>query len=250
MRAATEEILVKFIQKGINEGVFRKEIDVKIVAMVFLDIQYRLMEFVSKGEKPREEILRIGHQGMDILVRGILTEGGLLRLREKMKNNIVLIGMPGVGKSSAGVVLAKVLGYEFVDSDLVIQKEENRLLKDIIAEDGLEEFIRIENRVNSNLNVNNCVIATGGSAIYGKEAMEHLSEIGVIVYLRATFDTIDSRLGNLKGRGVAIKSNQTLFDLYQERTILYEKYADAIVDLDERDISTTVVEIARILQKI
>ena len=88
MRAATEDILVQFLQKGINEGVFRQEIDVKIVAIVFLDIQYRLMEFVSKGEKPREEILRIGHQGMDILVRGILTEGGLLRLREKMKNNI------------------------------------------------------------------------------------------------------------------------------------------------------------------
>lgn len=166
------------------------------------------------------------------------------------KNNVVLIGMPGVGKSSAGVVLAKVLGYEFVDSDLVIQKEEKRLLKDIIAEDGLDEFIRIENRVNANLNVNNCVIATGGSVIYGKEAMEHLSEIGVIVYLRATFDTIDSRLGNLEGRGVAIKSNQTLFDLYQERTILYEKYADAIVDLDGCSISATVVEIERILQKI
>lgn len=166
------------------------------------------------------------------------------------KNNVVLIGMPGVGKSSAGVVLAKVLGYEFVDSDLVIQKEEKRLLKDIIAEDGLDEFIRIENRVNSNLNVNNCVIATGGSVIYGKEAMEHLSEIGVIVYLRATFDTIDSRLGSLEGRGVAIKRNQTLFDLYQERTILYEKYADAIVDLDNCSISATVGEIERILQKI
>ena len=88
MRASTEEILRQFLQKGINEGVFRQEIDVKIVAMVFLDIQYRLMEFMSKGEKPREEILRIGRQGMDILVRGILTEDGLLRLREKMKNNI------------------------------------------------------------------------------------------------------------------------------------------------------------------
>ena len=88
------------------------------------------------------------------------------------------------------------------------------------------------------------------AVIYGKEAMEHLSEIGVIVYLRATFDTIDSRLGNLEGRGVAIKSNQTLFDLYQERTILYEKYADAIVDLDGCSISATVVEIERILQKI
>ena len=167
-----------------------------------------------------------------------------------MKNNIVLIGMPGVGKSSAGVVLAKVMGYEFVDSDLLIQKEEKRLLKEIIAEDGHDEFVRIENRVNSNINVNKCVIATGGSVIYGKEAMEHLSKIGVIVYLRATFDTIDSRLGNLEGRGVAIKRNQTLFDLYQERTILYEKYADVVVDLDNQDISATVVEIARILHKI
>ena len=167
-----------------------------------------------------------------------------------MKNNIVLIGMPGVGKSSAGVVLAKVMGYEFIDSDLVIQKEEKRLLKDIIAQEGHDEFIRIENRVNSNLNVNKCVIATGGSVIYGKEAMEHLSKIGVIVYLRATFDTIDSRLGNLEGRGVAIKSNQTLLDLYEERTILYEKYADVVVDLDGRSISETVSEIECILQKI
>ena len=167
-----------------------------------------------------------------------------------MKNNIVLIGMPGVGKSSAGVVLAKVMGYEFVDSDLLIQKEEKRLLKEIIAEDGHDEFVRIENRVNSNINVNKCVIATGGSVIYGKEAMEHLSKIGVIVYLRATFDTINSRLGNLEGRGVAIKGNQTLFDLYQERTILYEKYADVVVDLDGRSISETVSEIECILQKI
>ena len=158
--------------------------------------------------------------------------------------------MPGVGKSSAGVVLAKVMGYEFVDSDLLIQKEEKRLLKEIIAEDGHDEFVRIENRVNSNINVNKCVIATGGSVIYGKEAMEHLSKIGVIVYLRATFDTINSRLGNLEGRGVAIKSNQTLFDLYEERTILYEKYADVVVDLDGRSISETVSEIECILQKI
>ena len=88
MRAATEAVLVQFLQKGVEEGVFRKEIDEKIVAMVFIDIQYKLMEFMSKGEKSREEILRIGQQGMDILVRGILTENGLLRLREKVKNNI------------------------------------------------------------------------------------------------------------------------------------------------------------------
>ena len=88
MRQTAEKILVQFLQKGVEEGVFRKEIDEKIVAMVFIDIQYKLMEFMSKGEKSREEILRIGQQGMDILVRGILTENGLLRLREKVKNNI------------------------------------------------------------------------------------------------------------------------------------------------------------------
>ena len=88
MRAETEDVLVRFLQKGIEEGIFRQEIDVKIVAMVFIDIQYRLMEIMSKGEKSREEILRIGQQGMDILVRGILSENGLLRLREKVKNNI------------------------------------------------------------------------------------------------------------------------------------------------------------------
>ena len=101
--------------------------------------------------------------------------------------NIILIGMPGVGKSSAGVVLAKVMGYEFVDSDLVIQRIEKRLLKDIIAEDGNEAFLAIENKINAELDVNNSVIATGGSVIYGKEAMEHLKEIGTVVYLEVSF---------------------------------------------------------------
>ena len=99
------------------------------------------------------------------------------------KENIILIGMPGVGKSTIGVVLAKILGYRFVDADLVIQERTGRLLKDIIAEDGIEEFIKIENDVNKSLNTEKTVIATGGSVVYGKEAMEHLSQIGTIVYL-------------------------------------------------------------------
>ena len=93
------------------------------------------------------------------------------------KNNIVLIGMPGVGKSTVGVILAKVLGYEFVDSDLVIQKEEGKLLKEIIAEVGPEGFIEVENRINASLEAKHSVIATGGSVVYGKEAMQHLKEI-------------------------------------------------------------------------
>lgn len=167
-----------------------------------------------------------------------------------MKNNtdnIVLIGMPGVGKSSAGVVLAKVLGYEFVDSDLVIQKKEKKLLREIIEEVGNDEFIKIENRINSELDVHNSVIATGGSVIYGEEAMAHLASVGTIVYLRASYETINSRLSNLKGRGVAIKEGQTLLDLYNERTVLYEKYADVTIDLDGMTIEETVQKLVKML---
>ena len=102
-----------------------------------------------------------------------------------MKNNIVLIGMPGVGKSSAGVVLAKAMGYHFVDSDIVIQHKEGRLLSDIIEECGNDGFLKIEDRINSELEADKTVIATGGSVIYGKNAMEHLKEIGIVVYLKA-----------------------------------------------------------------
>ena len=164
-----------------------------------------------------------------------------------MKKNIVLIGMPGVGKSSAGVVLAKILGYEFIDSDLVIQKQEKRLLKDIIATEGNEGFLEIENRINASLDVTNSVIATGGSVIYGEDAMNHLANIGTIVYLRATYQTIASRLSNLTGRGVAIKDGQSLYDLYKERTVLYEKYAEVTIDLDGLTIEETVNKISKLL---
>lgn len=147
-----------------------------------------------------------------------------------MKENIVLIGMPGVGKSTIGVILAKILGYHFLDSDLVIQEREERRLHQIIAEEGTEGFLKIENDVNASLDVKKTIIATGGSAVYGKEAMEHLKEIGEIVYLKADYPTIKNRLGNLEKRGVALKPGQTLKDLYDERTALYEKYADVTVD--------------------
>ena len=118
---------------------------------------------------------------------------------EEVMNNVVLIGMPGVGKSTLGVVLAKELGYEFVDADLLIQKREKRLLKDIIAEEGVEGFLKIENDVNASIQTDKTVIATGGSVIYGAEAMEHLKEIGTVVYLKLDYETLDSRLGSLKG---------------------------------------------------
>ena len=157
-----------------------------------------------------------------------------------MKENIVLIGMPGVGKSTLGVVLAKQLGYEFVDADLLIQKRENRLLKEIISDEGVEGFMQIENDVNASIETSKTVIATGGSVIYGKEAMEHLKEIGTVVYLKLDYDTLDGRLGSLKGRGVVLKDGQDLRALYEERVPLYEKYADVIVDEGGLDLEATL----------
>ena len=149
------------------------------------------------------------------------------------KRNIILIGMPGAGKSSVGVILAKVLGYEFIDTDLVIQHREKRLLREIIADEG--------NEVNATLEANKSVIAPGGSAIYGKEAMEHFKEIGTIVYLKLSYEDLAKRLGNLKGRGVVLKEGQTLKDLYDERSKLYEQYAEITVDESGRDIQGTIL---------
>lgn len=165
------------------------------------------------------------------------------------KSNIVLIGMPGVGKSTIGVILAKVLGYQFIDADLVIQKEEGKLLKDIIAKVGPEGFIEVENRINASIEAEKSVIATGGSVIYGKEAMEHLGEIGTIIYLSLPFEELEKRLNDIKGRGVVLEDGQTLKDLYYERTPLYEKYADIIIDETNRNVEETIEAILESKEK-
>jgi len=144
--------------------------------------------------------------------------------------NIVLIGMPGCGKSTIGVVLAKVMGYRFIDADLLIQERENQLLSEIIEKKGPEGFNRIENEVNSGITADRSVIATGGSVVYGKQAMAHLAEIGVVVYIRLPLRELETRLGSLADRGISMREGQTLKDLFDERTPLYEKYADLIVD--------------------
>lgn len=157
-----------------------------------------------------------------------------------MKNNVVFIGMPGVGKSTIGVVIAKRLGYHFIDSDILIQEQENRLLKEIIAEEGLEGFIEVEGRVNANIETERAVIATGGSVVYHEGAMKHLKEIGLVVYLKVSYRELENRLGDLRERGVALKEGQTLLDLYRERTALYEKYADVVVEEDGKNIDETI----------
>ena len=163
--------------------------------------------------------------------------------------NIILIGMPGCGKSTVGVVLAKTMGYRFIDSDLVIQEKEDRLLSEIIESEGLEGFLSVENRINASLDVKRTVVATGGSVIYGKDAMAHLREIGIVVYIRLPYEEIKHRLGDLAKRGVAIKDGQTLKSLYDERCPLYEQYADIIVDVNGRNISETALYIKEQAQK-
>lgn len=164
-------------------------------------------------------------------------------------NNIILIGMPGAGKSTIGVVLAKVLGYQFLDSDLLIQEQEKRRLWQIIEEEGYEGFREVENRVNASIDVENTVIATGGSVIYCEEAMKHLQEVGTVVYLKLSLNSLTKRLGNLKGRGVLLKEGQTLSDLYEERTPLYEKYADIVAECEGKDLEASLDSIVEILKE-
>ena len=165
------------------------------------------------------------------------------------RDHIVLIGMPGVGKSTVGVVLAKALGYQFVDADLLIQEAEGKLLSELIEEHGTDGFIEIENRVNSQIQTHRSVIATGGSVVYGKEAMEHLKSIGTVVYLKQNLRVLQRRLRNLKGRGVVLKEGQTLVDLYKERTVLYEKYADITVDQYKQSIEQTLKAVRKALEE-
>ena len=146
------------------------------------------------------------------------------------KNNIILIGMPGAGKSTVGVVLAKKLGYAFLDSDLLIQSREGRLLHEIIAERGVEGFWSVEEAVNASIDADRTVIATGGSVVYGAHAMEQLKDIGTIVYLKLPCEEIAHRLGDLDERGVTLREGQGLVQLYDERVPLYEKYADIVID--------------------
>lgn len=156
--------------------------------------------------------------------------------------------MPASGKSTVGVILAKVIGYDFIDSDLLIQRREGMRLQEIIQKKGIDGFIKVENDVNASIEVSRSVIATGGSAVYGEEAMKHLREIGAVIYLQVDFDIIQKRIRNIRQRGVVLREGQTLRDLYEERHILYEKYADLIVREGSGEIEEVVARIIRTLR--
>ena len=163
------------------------------------------------------------------------------------KTNIILIGMPGCGKSTIGVLLAKNLAYGFLDSDLVIQEQSGRKLQDMINDMGPEAFAAFEDAVNSTLIPQNTVIATGGSAVYGARAMKHFKEIGTVVYLDVPLDVIRDRISNFETRGIVMKDGQTLEDIFEERTALYRKYADITVNANQSDIWSVVEEITALL---
>ncbi|MGN0301759.1 MAG: shikimate kinase [Anaerotardibacter sp.] len=150
------------------------------------------------------------------------------------KSNIVLIGMPGAGKSTLGVVLAKILGKDFLDCDILIQNQYEKTLQKLIDENGAEGFIEIEGSVLSALEASNAIVSTGGSAIYSDEAMKHLAELGPIVYLKVSLEELTERLGGLHERGVVMKNGMgmSLADLYEERIPLYEKYAQITIEIE------------------
>lgn len=161
-----------------------------------------------------------------------------------MRDNVILIGMPGAGKSTVGIVLAKKLGYGFVDTDLVLQEKYGKLLHELIEEKGVEGFWEIEEAVIASLSVQKSVIATGGSAVYGRKAMEHLREMGKVVYLKLCYEEIAERLGDLSARGVTLRPGQTLRELYEERIPLYEKYAHVTAACDGKTLREVVTELA------
>lgn len=159
--------------------------------------------------------------------------------------NIVLIGMPGAGKSTVGVVLAKILGYSFMDSDLLIQNQEGDILQHLIEKHGIDGFLAIENQVNRDISVKRTVIATGGSVCYCDEALQTMGSHSLRVYIRVSYEALEKRLGSLLERGVVIRKGATLKDLYDERTPLYEKYADLIIDVDGLTIAQAVEKMSK-----
>ena len=166
-----------------------------------------------------------------------------------MRRNVTLIGMPASGKSTLGEKLAEKLGFTFVDVDRIIEAEEKRLLKEIIADEGDDGFLAIENRINAGLQMENCVIAPGGSVIYSAEAMEHLKEISVVVYLKLDFEEMERRIGDPVARGVVLKNGMTLRKLYDERTPYYERYADIVFDEAELSAEESAGRLAELVRE-
>ncbi len=154
--------------------------------------------------------------------------------------NIVIIGMPGAGKSTLGVILAKTLGMKFADTDIAIQEQTGRLLQDIIDQDGPDAFLATEERTILSLQYHHTVIATGGSMVFSGKAMEHLKSGGIVLYLRISFEEMVKRLGNITTRGIVLFAGQSLHEMYNQRVPAYEKYADITIDCSDNDFENCI----------
>ncbi len=155
-------------------------------------------------------------------------------------NNITLIGMPASGKSTVGVILAKILGMNFIDTDLVIQQRENALLSDIIKDRGVDGFLEAEEAAILSIDQTNTVIATGGSAVYSEAGMKHLKSLGKVIYLKVEKEDLFGRLHHIRQRGVVLRPGETLDEMYDNRSTLYKKYADYIIDETDASVEDTV----------
>ncbi len=162
-------------------------------------------------------------------------------------DNIILIGFPGAGKSTVGVLLAKCLGYDFLDTDLLIQQREGMLLQTILDTRGIDAFLDVEERVVAGVDCRRTVIAPGGSVVCREKAITRLKTLGTVVYLRLPCAELEARLSDISTRGVAIAPGQTIRDLYDTRSPLYERYADLIVDEEGQTPEKTVSAVLRAL---
>lgn len=159
--------------------------------------------------------------------------------------NLILIGMPGSGKSTAGVLCAKGLLKNFFDTDLLIQNLQHRRLQEMIDTDGADAFLKIEEEAILTMAIDGTVIATGGSVVYSEKAMGHLKKMGLVIYLHLDYETMMSRIQNVSTRGVVLRKGNTLLEMYEERLPLYQRYADLTIDCSERTVEETVKDIMK-----
>lgn len=166
-------------------------------------------------------------------------------------DNIILIGLPGAGKSTLGVVLAKILNYSFLDGDILIQEREGKTLQQLIDQLGPAGFLEVENDVLKGIDCKRTIVATGGSAVYSQEAMEHLSSMGTVVHLEVSEEELAHRLGDLDERGVVLRNGHvaSLHDLYEERMPLYRRYAQITVDVTSKQVRVAAKELQAKLEE-